>query len=345
LPQSVYELVRSTAQAQRIDQVGLVQSLTTDPRHPLIDALVDAATVPHTALFRHPEQFDHLRHVLVKLAARQTGTISVWCAGCATGQEAYSVAACAEQTGVTAEVLATDVSPAAIRAARIGRYALQRADPIGGSKSDAEWVASESLRRMTHFEVASLVGPGPELNRGPFHIVFCRNVLIYFERARVPAILERLAGHLHPAGAIVVSPADTVLPLPSCLAPGPAVGWLHVRGEEPPASLPAPMVDPTASLPPPAPPPSPVEQAARLLSAGEPAAAESILTALLNDNPDHLAGWFLLGETLLQRSERAQARAAFARASRCSPRDVQGFDAGAVAWAAVRRMEALTGDE
>ena len=344
-PRAVDDLIRSAVQTRRTDEVRLLQSLTTDPRNPLVDALVDAATVPHTALFRHPEQFDHLRRVLAKLATRNSGPISVWCAGCATGQEAYSVAACAEQTGVLAEILATDVSPGAIHTARIGRYTHHSGGRRASADSGAQWVASDSLKRMIHFDVASMVDPCPELNRGPFHVIFCRNVLIYFERARVSAILERLAGFLRLTGAIVISPADTVLPLPRCLAPGSAVGWLWLQGEQPPPSIPVPSLEPTTSLPTPAPPPSPIEQAARLLSAGDPTAAESVLTELLNQDPDHLAGWFLLGETLLQRSERAQARAAFARATRCSPRDLQGFDAGAVAWAAARRMEALTGDE
>ena len=78
-----------------------------------------------------------------------------------------------------------------------------------------------------------------------------------------------------------------------------------------------------------------------LLGSGDPEQAERVLTELLNQDPDHLSGWFLLGEALLQRDEPAQARAAFLRASRSSPRPGEDVDAKALRRAALSRANAL----
>ena len=103
----------------------------------------------------------------------------------------------------------------------------------------------------------------------------------------------------------------------------------------PPASVgAAPVVSPH-------PPEPPLVRAARLLGAGEPGGAEEVLTALLNGDPDNISGWFLLGEALLQRDERAQARAAFLRASRCTPSRAEDVDGEALRRAALSRATVL----
>nr|WP_269084147.1 tetratricopeptide repeat protein [Sorangium cellulosum] len=182
----------------------------------------------------------------------------------------------------------------------------------------------------------------PALSRG--RVILCRNVLLYFERDQVPRLLGRLAAELVPGGHIVLSPAEGILPLPPELRRGPAPGWLQrpegdavepasprAQAEEGPASTGAGAAarEPGA------------EAAARLLGAGRADEAEQVLAALLNADPEHLEGWFLLGEALLARGERAQARAAFQRVLRCSAAGARHVDAGALRRAAARRAEAL----
>ena len=342
-PQSVYDLLREGAGQRGVSQARLLQSLLAGREPELAGALVDEVTVSHTSIFRHPEQFEPLRRQLPAFARRAGGPVLVWSAGCATGEEAYSVAMCAEEVGTPVRILGTDVSPAAIAIARAGSYPRRRASRLQTTRRLDNWVAPESLRRVVQFEVASIVGPRPDLGRGPFHIIFCRNVLIYFERAGVAGILNRLATHLRPGGRLVISPADTVLPLPDTLVTSSSVGWLRLRGDDTPLSARAPVVAPPPTLPRrPSTPPSPIEEAARRLSAGDPETAEAILTEVLNANPDHLAGWFLLGEVLVQRGERAQARSAFVRATQCSHHCTGEFDAETLTWAAARRIEALS---
>jgi chemotaxis protein methyltransferase CheR len=204
---------------------------------------------------------------------------------------------------------------------------------------------------MVHFEVASIVGADPACGGGPFDLIFCRNLLIYFEREAVPQILEGLAENLRPGGALVLSPADAVLPLPAVLRRGKMVGWLHPTSEVfASVSKPMPMHFPsvrvraaTEGIPVPAIQETPIERAARLFGSGQGSEAEAILAELLNREPDHIAGWFLLGEALLQRGERSQARVAFTRASRCSPKLSGGVDGEALQRAATRRAFALDG--
>lgn len=367
-PRRVYEVLQRLAQSGKIDEETLLTRLSDRIEGSAMSALIDAATVGHTSFFRHPEHFVALRQVLPKLAAARKGPVRIWCAACSTGEEAYSVALAADDVGVLVDVLATDVSLRAIEAARRGKYPrsnLGGAAP--GSKSDV-WTAPAALRQKIRFEVASLAGALPSLGEGSFDLIFCRNVLIYFDRDTVPDILAKLAGHLHARGVIVVSPADAVLPLPDCLVHGNAVGWLRLsRGADrkslrsitiPPAARAKSMrpIPPASakrlslrSLRAPAPaglrlaPPSEsssIERAARLLGSGQAADAESVLTDLLNAVPDHMAAWFLLGEALIARGERSQARAAFVRAARCSPRDA-AIDGESIQWAAKLRAKLL----
>ncbi|MBN2195523.1 MAG: tetratricopeptide repeat protein [Polyangiaceae bacterium] len=342
-PQPIYDRVRDLARANHKTELALLADLVGEVPSPWLGELIDAATVPHTSFFRHPEQFEYLRRLLRRVAKRGPRPVSVWCAGCATGEEAYSVAVCAVEVQVPVEILATDVNPRAIQVARAGRYSRRRGGRLPGPASATHWEAPNTIRQAIRFEVASLVGPRATMGRGPFDVILCRNVLIYFPREEVPAILQHLASHLRGSGSLLVSPADTVLPLPECLTRGAAVGFLAVRGQDSPPSSRASWAAPVTIEPTPA-PPAPIEVAARLLGAGELAAAETLLTDLLNAEPDHLAGWFLLGEVLLQRGENAQARAAFERIARCTPRSSGGFDAATLVWAAARRAKALAAD-
>lgn len=342
-PQSVYDRLRELAHEHRTTELELLRNLTNETRDAVLARLIDATTVAHTAFFRHADQFDHLGRLFRRLSERTPRTISVWCAGCATGEEAYSVALCGEEAGARVDILATDVNPRAIEIARIGRYEQRRTGRLPGPPNATRWEAPPSLRQGIRFEVESLVRPRAAVGKGPFDFILCRNVLIYFAREEVADILAHLAGYLRMGGRLVISPADNVLPLPDCLTRRSRVGFLTVRGHDAPPSSRLSLEVPTVPAPQPT-APAPVEVAARLLGAGELAEAEAVLTDLLNSDPDHAAGWFLLGEVLLQRGERAQARAAFERVGRCTRRTTGEFDTDTLVWAAARRAKALAAE-
>ncbi|WP_437600764.1 CheR family methyltransferase [Sorangium sp. So ce590] len=379
-PETLYLHVRERAQRAGQGEAEYVERVGQAGEAALLAMLLDAATIGHTAAYRHPEQFGRLQRALVGLAARRPGPLRIWCAGCSTGEEAYSAAQSAQAAGVDAAVLGTDVNPVAIAVARSGLLPQRRSV---GAPLPAAWAerVPEALRRRVRFEVASLTDAQPALGAGPFDVIFCRNVLIYFDREQVPRLLGRLAAELVPDGHVILSPAEGILPLPPELRRGPAPGWLRLPegdvGPEP-ASPRAPVAQveeesgpvsarggtavggvPALAQPPGAavaqppgaavaqPPGAAVAQdrraeaAARLLSAGRAAEAEQVLSALLNADPEHLEGWFLLGEALLARGERAQARAAFQRVLRCSAAGARNVDPDALRRAAVRRAEAL----
>ncbi|XXX78418.1 CheR family methyltransferase [Sorangium sp. So ce134] len=348
-PEALYLHVRERAQRAGLGEAEYVERAGQAGEAAPLAMLLDAATIGHTAAYRHPEQFDRLQRVLADLAPRRPGPLRIWCAGCSTGEEAYSAAQCAQAAGVDAAVLGTDVNPVAIAVARSGLLPQRRSV---GAPLPAAWAerVPEALRRRVRFEVASLTDAQPALGAGPFDVIFCRNVLLYFEREQVPRLLGRLAAELVPGGHVVLSPAEGILPLPPELRRGPAPGWLQLAevdaGREPasrrapgaraeggggPAPARAGEVAQAAGA----------EAAARLLSAGRAAEAEEALSALLNADPEHLEGWFLLGEALLSRGERAQARAAFQRVLRCSAAGARDVDADALRRAAARRAEAL----
>jgi chemotaxis protein methyltransferase CheR len=228
----------------------------------------------------------------------------------------------AEDAGVTARILATDISRARIEEARTGNYSPRAARKIPGS-ADRAWRAPATLKRSIRFEVAPLTGPDPSRGYGPFDLIFCRNVLIYFDVEEGLSIVRTLLSRLKPEGALVVAPTEAVVRA-SWRRPDPdaPVGWfVPDRAPATSARAASPLrhaaPDPTPPAKRPSHPETPgLEEAARLLSAGDTKAAERMLGAFLNEDPEHAEGWFLLGEALFARGELTQAKAAFRRAAR-----------------------------
>lgn len=299
-PRLLAEL-ETLAKKERRPAFEVLRGIEQRPRGATFERLLHAATVPHTGFFRHPEQLDDFA---TWLRERPRAAVpEIWCAGCATGEEAWSLALVARRLGRDVRILATDVSAVALRTAEAGRYPARRCLGLGPEERERGWSADRTLRTMVRFARASLVDPDPAPAAGAFDLVFCRNVLLYFEREAAREVLGTIARRLRPAGAVVVAPAETLIPAPPPLAPLGPVGWLG-RTEARPASPPEPP-----------PPSTQVEQAARLLASGETDAAEEILHRWLETTPDDARAWFLLGEALLARGEQAQAHTAFARAA------------------------------
>lgn len=352
-PARLYALVREEAQRANTDELTWLRSLEPGSADPRLAVILDAATVAHTQFFRHPEQLS----ALVEWLRQRGGPVRIWCAGCATGEEAWSLAICAERAGVAASILATDVSAASIATARAGSYSARRASvELANVDPTTGWVAPNRLRKVVRFEIASLISPAPEVHEGPFDVIFCRNVLIYFTHADATALLARIAQHLTRSGVLVVAPVDMLVPLPPSVEGTLPLGWLRravpTRRSLPPRPM-VPSRRPSRrppslrtfkrSIHPSMPPPPPeMESAARLLGSGEFHAAEDALRDLLDGSPDDARAWFLLGEALAARGEKSQAKQAFTRAAitaeKCPP---PGVDATTLVRAARRRAESM----
>jgi chemotaxis methyl-accepting protein methylase len=298
-------------------------------------AVLDRVTVQESGFFRHPDQFAALgRQVLPALE----GPVVVWSAGCANGQEAYSLAMELAASGrADWQVLATDVSAAAVARARAGRYStaeLAGLPPVHRRwlrPAGELWEVDPALRRRVRVERATLTAHFP-VEPGRCQVVFCRNVLIYLDRKVTEAFLDRLAGWLAPGGLVFLGYSEAVL-APSDRLRVERVGDAHALRVVPGG----PGAGPGGSGAPAGP-----TTAAELAQAGEVAAArgdaEGAVAAFRKAvflDPDQPAAWFQLGLALGAVEDRHGARRAYAAAlaalDRCDRGTVQ---AGLDGWAA-----------
>jgi chemotaxis protein methyltransferase CheR len=205
---------------------GLVAALVARSDERLADAVVEALLNNETFFFRDRQAFETLLGPgLRRLEAlrRSTRRLSIWCAGCSTGQEAYSIAMHfaehkARWSGWTIDIIGTDVSRSAVEQARSGVYSqfeVQRGLPVlqmmrwFEELPGAAWRISADLRRSVRFEMASLVAPAAPAEK--FDIILCRNVLLYFSAERRRAAFARLASAAAEDGALMLGAGETVI--------------------------------------------------------------------------------------------------------------------------------------
>ncbi len=187
----------------------------------LIQATVEAMTVADTAFFRDGEVFDHIRdHLLPELAAaRPNGRLSLWSAGCSTGQEAYSLAMLATQLrtqwpALRTDIIGTDLSRKALEKAHAGVYTqfeVQRGLPIrmllsNFDKEGDMWRASEPLRGAVRWRQLNLLDARRSVR--PFDLILCRNVVGAFEPETRARVLDQIAQALAPDGYLLLGAAE-----------------------------------------------------------------------------------------------------------------------------------------
>ena len=269
----------------------------------VVHALCQAVSVGETFFFRHPDQFRWVTSDFVpELIASKRPAVRAWSAGCATGEEAYSIAAClldAMPAGSAIDVLGTDLLERNVAFARAAVYGAWSCRPSGPQLHPAlhedgsgKRHVSDRVRSVTRFDLHNLLDAAPA---GPFDLIFCRNVLVYFSPAAARAVVQRLAEALAPSGALLFGPMD--LPeVPSGLSRSGAPELQIYRREQshPPRERPRPAktVAPRAA-PRPAPPPEPVALHLRALvhiERGEKAVAMRALTELSTLVPEYVPG-------------------------------------------------------
>lgn len=219
----------------------LITSLAVSRRSPMTHKLAEALLNNETYFFRDRLMFDQLSaQILPRLAkAREdTRTLKIWSVGCASGQEALSLAMLfAEQearwTGWNISVLGTDVSETMIETARAGTYTsfqIQRGLAVGQmikwfEETPKGWRASDKLRRMVRFERHNLLDPLPA--PASFDIVLCRNVLLYFDDATRRHAFSRLSSVLAPDGWLMLGAGETCIGQTDRIAPDAALHGLY----------------------------------------------------------------------------------------------------------------------
>ena len=188
-----------------------------------LDGLVDELTVGETHFMRDPDQLELVRReVFPALKARPGIAARVWSAGCATGEEAYSLAILLEEEGMGdgAVVLGTDLSAVSLKKARAGSYSDYSMRDVGSAFLQDYFrrvrecrVLVDRIRSMVRFERLNLVGPDDYAAAGAFamDLILCRNVLIYFGHEKVGRIAARLYDCLAEGGVLLTAGADPIL--------------------------------------------------------------------------------------------------------------------------------------
>jgi chemotaxis protein methyltransferase CheR len=223
---------------------GLVAALVARTDESLADEVVEALLNNETFFFRDRPSFDLLLGPALQrleTVRRKERRLAIWCAGCSTGQEAYSIALhFAEQkarwSGWTIDILGTDVSRSAVAQARSGVYSqfeVQRGLAVVQMMRwfeelpGAAWRISPDLRRAVRFEVASLIGTSAPAER--FDLILCRNVLLYFPPQARRAVFERLAQSAADDAALMLGAGETVIGQTDAFVSDPECRGLYLR--------------------------------------------------------------------------------------------------------------------
>lgn len=207
---------------------ALLEHLHTTHDVGLPHQIVQLMTTNETMFFRDQKPFDRLRNIVLPALQQdypERQHIRIWSAACSTGQEPYSLAITMQEMqtkfpGLTFEIVATDLCETALDKARSGIYTqfeVQRGMPIQllikyfDQLDSNQWRVKEPLKRNITYKSHNLLHDCSQIGR--FDIVFCRNVLIYFDQKTKTAVLDRIATTLQKPGYLIMGSAETVLGL------------------------------------------------------------------------------------------------------------------------------------
>jgi len=212
----------------------LVQKMKSGAEQ-LTSDVVEAMTTNETFFFRDKIPFDHLRDsILPELARSRVArrSIRVWSAASSTGQEPYSIAMCLREfgpamSGWRSEIVATDLSHEVLEKSKAGLYSqfeVQRGLPIQllvkyFTQLGEFWQLSADIRGMVQHRQLNLLQDFSHL--GKFDVIFCRNVLIYFDQETKTSIFERMARMLEPDGYLMLGAAESVVGITDAFRPCP----------------------------------------------------------------------------------------------------------------------------
>jgi chemotaxis protein methyltransferase CheR len=201
---------------------------------PLTSEVVEAMTTNETFFFRDKIPFDHLKEAILPALVQARASrraLRIWCAASSTGQEPYSIAMCVKEfaalAGWRVEILATDLSQEVLEKSKAGIYSqfeVQRGLPIQMLvkyfKQIGElWQLNADIRGMVQHRQLNLLQDFSHL--GTFDVIFCRNVLIYFDQNTKVTIFERMSKMLEPDGVLALGAAESVVGISDAFKPYP----------------------------------------------------------------------------------------------------------------------------
>ncbi len=215
------------------DLTALAERIKRSATDPLARDVVEAMTTNESFFFRDDKPFQHFRvQTLPRLLAARpaSATLRIWSAASSSGQEAYSLAMILAESrpmlaGRTIEITGTDIARDQLARAQEGLYSqfeVQRGLPVQMlmrhfTKEGNNWRLSDTIRSMVLFRELNLLGDLRALGR--FDVVFCRNVLIYFDQPTKARVLDAIAAQMPADGALYLGGAETVLGITGRFAP------------------------------------------------------------------------------------------------------------------------------
>jgi len=221
----------------------LVMKLKAFAQEPLRQRVTEAMTINESFFFRDKTPFDRFQDTVLlfmRTARASTKRIRIWCAAASTGQEPYSLAIMLKQAkeefaGWKIEIVATDISTEVLEKAKSGLYTqfeVQRGLPIQQLlkyfKQDGDqWRISQELRDMVQYRQHNLLDDFASL--GMFDVIFCRNVLIYFDSKTKQDVLTRISRSLVKDGHLLLGAAETVVGFTNLFMPMPDKRGLYMH--------------------------------------------------------------------------------------------------------------------
>jgi chemotaxis protein methyltransferase CheR len=187
--------------------------------------LINAITTNHTNFFREPHHFDYLDKkvlpALVEARGNGPGRLRIWSAGCSTGEEPYTLAMTLRGhqpplTGWDVKVLATDLDTNVVAHAAAGVYDAERLEAIPAAyrkryvtdQPDGRAIMNDEIHSLITFAPLNLLESWPM--NGPFDVIFCRNVVIYFDKPTQRRLFDRYADMLKPNGWLFVGHSESL---------------------------------------------------------------------------------------------------------------------------------------
>lgn len=227
-----------------------VDALLAGLRHgheALAEAVTEALTTNDSAFFRDRKTFEEFRTIVLPrllLQRASTKKLRIWCAACAAGQEVYSIAMLLDEAGLadagwSLDLIASDLNSDMVSRAQEGLYSpyeMQRGLSVrklvaNFTQEGTQWRINEKLRRMVTFRIFNLLDEPHWL--GELDVVFCRNVLMYFDLPTRKRVLKHIAAVLRPDGALLTGPTELLAGLTEDFAPVENAPGLYHRARVP----------------------------------------------------------------------------------------------------------------
>lgn len=224
------------------DLAFLARTLSSTPHGRVHNDVIEAMTTNETMFFRDIKPFEKFKDIVMPaiLAAKGNNTrIRIWSAACSSGQEPYTLAIQIKENahlwpGVNFEILATDISDKILDKAKKGHYSqfeVQRGMPTPllvkhFTQTPDGWQIKDDIKNMVSYKNVNLLDNLKPL--GSFDIIFCRNVLIYFDQPTKTDVLAKLHAQIAPHGFLFLGGAETVLGLTTAFKPMPDERGLYI---------------------------------------------------------------------------------------------------------------------